>query len=503
MSGTALALILLAVGFCSWLNAYSKAFWYDEIITVILSRLPNSSEIWTALDHSADTNPPLFYFVARMARQLLADDHLGYRLPSIVGLLGTILCLYVVLSKRVDRLSALVGATFILCTPLAGFAAEARPYALMLGCVAAAIVAWQRIETSRIYCVAVAIALAAALSLHYYAILVWPAFVLAEALVWVSRRSFRAGTWIALAAGAAPLFVFSGLLLHLRQYYGSNFWARPAFGQIFFEPSYLFNVLGYWGFSFTLGAIVILVTWSAGKTVISGQRATAEDGALTIEECGLTVALLVLPFIAIVAAKVGGGGMTGRYLLPTVIGGALAVGYLTSKANYAVRALLLGLMLVNYGLSSTSIIRTFVNGSLLESRAAATREVKAILAGYQESGLPIVISSGTQYLPMAYYMPPDQNVGVYALVDPPAAVTFAKTDSVDLALVVLRQYFPLKVEYYRKFATKHREFILISKNGTGFDWWPSRLSHEGHTLTLVSSDGNAQVYKVVLDPQTF
>jgi hypothetical protein len=82
-----LLLILLAAGLCSALHAVAKPFWYDEICTVILCRLPSAPEIWKALDNAADTNPPVFYLAARLSRQLVSDEHLGYRFPSIVGLL--------------------------------------------------------------------------------------------------------------------------------------------------------------------------------------------------------------------------------------------------------------------------------------------------------------------------------------------------------------------------------------------------------------------------------
>ena len=108
-----LMLILLAAGICSALHAYEKPFWYDEICTVIMCRLTNGAAIWSALDHAADTNPPFFYFTARLARLIIADDHLGYRLPSILGLLATLTALYWFLSRRVGRLAALVGAVVI------------------------------------------------------------------------------------------------------------------------------------------------------------------------------------------------------------------------------------------------------------------------------------------------------------------------------------------------------------------------------------------------------
>jgi hypothetical protein len=103
---------------------------------------------------------------------------------------------------------------------------------------------------------------------------------------------------------------------------------------------------------------------------------------------------------------------------------------------------------------------------------------------------------------MAFYRPLDADDELYALTDRDAAVKFAKgkSDSVELALLALRQYFPLHVEDFHNFASRYREFILVS-NGDAFDWWPSRLSHDGDTLSLISEKGNARIYKVSLRPK--
>lgn len=502
-SAALLLLILVTIGFSTTLQAIDRPFWYDEICTVILSRLPNVSEIWKALNNAADTNPPLYYLITRFGRHLIDDDVLGYRLPSILGLLVTVVCIYAVLARRVDRLSAIVGAAFVLGTPLVTYGSEARPYALMIGCVAAAMFAWQRIGDSIVYCLALAVALAAALSLHYYAILVWPAFVLAEAAVWVFSRRFRAGAWIALVAGAIPLIVFADLLVHLRQYYGQNFWARPSLGLIVSAPSYLFNSQNYWAPSFAVGSIVILGYWCLRRPVVISDRCEPRKIALSIEDCVLAVVLLMLPAIAVVAAKLGGGGMTSRYMLPAILGGALAVGYLTSHAAFSVRALLLALILMNYGWASVPDIKKLVQGTLHDRRGAAARDADAILTQYGASGLPVVISAGLQYLPMAYYTAANADRHLYLLADPAAAVKFGATrsDSSDLGLLVLRRYFPLHVEDYGSFASGHREFVLIS-DGSEWDWWPSRLAHDGNGLTLVSADGGTRVYKVSLKNPT-
>jgi hypothetical protein len=462
--------------------------------------LPSASAVWKALGNAADSNPPFFYLILRWTRHLVPDDHLGYRLPSILGLLGTISCIYVILSRRVDQLSAFVGATFVLCTPLASFAYEARPYALMLGCISVATLAWQRADDSKLYFLLLTLALAAAVSVHYYAVLVWPAFVIGEASVWVFKRRFRIGTWVALVVSTLPLLFFAKLLFNLRQYYGQHFWAHISVGQLFLVHDWLFNVGGYWGWTFAVGITAIFLYLGIAETellVWSGQRQPKES-VLPIEEQVLILMLLWLPIIAFVAATVSHGGMKDRYMLPTVLGGALAVGYLTSKVPTLLRTLLLVLLLMTYGLSSVGVVKSALQGSLLEPRAAATSQVRDIVAEYSESGLPIVISSGFRYLPMAYYAPAGATRKLYAVADPRAAVTFTGTDTIDLALLVHRRYFPLQVEEYGNFVSSHREFFLVSEGGD-FDWLPARLSHDGHTVRLLSA-GTTTVYKVTLSP---
>jgi 4-amino-4-deoxy-L-arabinose transferase-like glycosyltransferase len=493
-SNIGVVLILLAVGLCSVLHSIARPFWYDEICTVILCRLPSASEIWKALANAADTNPPVFYLVSRLARKLVSDDHLGYRLPSILGLLATVFCVYVILSKRVGHLSALVGATFVLSTPLAGYGYEARPYALVLGCISGAILAWQRIDDSRLYAVVVAIALGAAVSLHYYAILVWPALLLAETSVWIFRRRFRISAWAALFVGALPLLLFAPLLLKLRQYYGQGFWAKPSMKQIYLAQAWLFPFGPHSGLFFAAGITAIFLYVSITKTARRGESGhqQVEVNVLPIEEQTLTLMLLWLPVLAVVIAKVSHGGMTERYMLPTILGGAMALGYVMEKTPSAGRMLVLILLLINYASSNIEVVRMVLNGSLLEARASATRELKTIVG---QSDLPVVISSGLAYLPMAYYTPTDSDGKLFAIADPHEAATYANTDSVDLALLALQRYFPLRVEDYVGFVSRHKEFLLVA--GGSLEWLPACLVHDGYNLKLVST-GETTVYKVTM-----
>src|SRR6185437_1032614 len=66
-----------------FLRAGQKYFWFDELYTAYLCRLPNFQSTWTAVIHGVDFNPPLFYLVTRGAERLFGEGLLTTRLPEI------------------------------------------------------------------------------------------------------------------------------------------------------------------------------------------------------------------------------------------------------------------------------------------------------------------------------------------------------------------------------------------------------------------------------------
>jgi hypothetical protein len=498
-----LVLILIIVGLQSALSALSQPFWYDEILTAILCRLPSLLAIWGALHNAADTHPPGFFVLAWAAHRLIADDHLALRLPSILGLLLTVCCVYFILSRRLPRLTGLVGAAFVLCTDLTPYSYEARPYALMVGCIAAAVLAWQRVEDSRIYSAGLAISLAAAASLHYYAIFVWPAFIFAELTVWIIHRRFRFAVWVSFVVGASPLVLFAGLLRAMVVAYGQNFWAQPHFKQMYFTYNNLLNVDSHWGVVFAIGitAVALWPNLVGAQTGGSVNDLRKKPSSVPLEEKVLALVLLWLPIIAVTAAMVSHGGLTERHMLPAILGCALTLGYGLENTPGAARLLLLILFLVNYEAFSAPILRDVARGDLLARREAAEHEITALAARLHNPDLPIVIGSELDYLPIAYYTPNELRARVHVLVDPKSAVRYLNTASGDLNLLVIQHYYPLQVDDFDGFVASHREFYLVA--GEDFDWLMPRLVDDGDVLRLVATgeDGESPVYDVGIGPK--
>ena len=117
---TALLVMMLATT-VAWalLNAYEAPVWYDEFFTIYVGRLPTLADIGRSLAHALDTNPPTFVLIGRAFHGLIADEQLAYRLPSLAGFVGVLLCTYAIVAHRTDCISALVSTAFVMCAPFA------------------------------------------------------------------------------------------------------------------------------------------------------------------------------------------------------------------------------------------------------------------------------------------------------------------------------------------------------------------------------------------------
>jgi hypothetical protein len=102
---------------------------------------------------------------------------------------------------------------------------------------------------------------------------------------------------------------------------------------------------------------------------------------------------------------------------------------------------------------------------------------------------------------MAYYGGSDDTVDFVYLADPATALKSIRTDSVDLALLKLAPYLPMRLEEPSSFLAAHPVFLVFSENNL-WDYLPRRLVREGHSVRLLAVDGsdggNHTLYRVEL-----
>lgn len=189
------------------MRAAYRPFWYDELVTWHIARLPNVAAMWAANLSGADNNMLLSHLFVRFSQALFGPGYLATRLPALLGFWIMLLALYIFLRRRLPVPFALIGMVFPMLTFAWPYAFEARAYGIVLSCAGIALVAWQNAvdgRARRISLVALATALAVALACHPFAVLLAVPFGLGEVVRSIERRRIDWPVWLSFAA-AAPL----------------------------------------------------------------------------------------------------------------------------------------------------------------------------------------------------------------------------------------------------------------------------------------------------------
>ncbi len=248
-------------------------------------------------------------------------ETIAYRIPSILAYCATLLCIFLFIKKRRGSTFALICATVSMATVLySNYALEARGYSLMAGCVALAMVCYQRAHRT-VWWIVMGFSLAAAQSIHYYAIFAVFLFGLAELAFLASVRRVRWGVWVALLFGALPLAIFWPLLQNLRTYYRAHFSGHLSLDQTMRSYGWLLDLPPAYGvrIAFTAAAAVLLYG-------CLGAQGTGCD-EIPPHEHVLALGFLTLPSVMYVTLRPAHGGFNPRYLLLTALGFPLAASY--------------------------------------------------------------------------------------------------------------------------------------------------------------------------------
>jgi hypothetical protein len=472
------------------LAAASTPFGYDEILTIIVSRQPGIPAMWSALSRGVDGQPLVYYVVERFVALIVPNEQIAYRLPSIIGLAVALWCVFVFIRRRDGAWLALTCSCVLVLTPLnTEHAVSARPYDLVVACIAIALVCYQRAEKWA-WAVGMALSLTVAEGLHYFALFAFVPFAVAEMAFALRKRVVRGQVWIALACGFGPLAVCWPLLQAMKRTYGPHVWDPPS----------LDTAMHAYGGSGS-AAIVLLLAFAMAATFLRAPLPTSAADDYGHQDL-LAAALLVLPLLGLVATKVAHSGYSGRYFLSTALGVPLAGAYLFRLIGRRRIALFLAGAILIAGIAKKEA--TFWrrrSGHCAEFMNPAN-SIQPLLNSADHENLLIVVSDGLDYLPLAYYAAPALAKRIVAVVDVPKAIVYAHSDGIDRGLALVASCYPLGVYRFGDFASEHPQFLLYSSGPSVWDWWPQRLADDGYSLQVVATAGVSRVYLVTQSQPT-
>jgi 4-amino-4-deoxy-L-arabinose transferase-like glycosyltransferase len=431
----------------------------------------------------------LFYIVEKLFSTLPGNEHLVYRLASILGFACMLACIFTFIKRRFGGpLALLCSSTLLLMPFLRPYAVEARPYSLVAASLAFALVCYQQAPSIG-WMILMAAALTTAETLHYYSIFAFVPFAAAELAVSLRIQRLRRSVWISLAAGFVPLVAFWPLLNGLRHFYGTHLWDPPTL----FATANTYSLLFRTSVPFALGLVACL---AAAAFFLSDPppSVNAENASIdAVRDRWLVIAFLTLPILVFAITKLMHGAYTERYVLPALFGLPLSLAYSLRRLNGKTIALAAVLILV--AIASQEIF--FWQSAIHDTRhfTSPAKPIEGLVARAGFATLPVVVSDGEDYLQLVYYSRDSKRF--LSLSDPPRAIAYIHTDSVDLQLPLLRCCAPVQIYSFQEFGAQHKRFLLYSGGGA-FDWWPARLLDDGDSLQLLAEDQNRRVYLVNL-----
>ncbi|HKI12718.1 MAG TPA: hypothetical protein VKA02_11430 [Candidatus Acidoferrum sp.] len=480
----ALAVLVIYATARNICQALVRPLWYDEICTLLIAQQKHISMLWQAVAHGADSHPLPFYLLERAATTFIRNENLAYRGVSILGFAATLLCLFVAVRTRKGPAMALVCAAIPSATILFDMlAVEARGYSLLVACIAFAFVCYQRVPARR-WVILLGLSLVLAESFHYFAVFAFLPFFLAEAAHYGLTRQLRRGVWIALLCGFVPLALFWPALSAVQKSMGPHFWAKPTLELALGSYSWFFltpqSEPGLY-LAAIAGVAVLFTMLAAVRKSSRGERLAGAP----VHELTLVLGLLSLPLVGFAIAALAHGAMTAKYMVPSILGFPLALGFtLPTLRRWSfllpvVSAALLLFMLVPQERQFWSAY----NGRFVSPAAFVEEFVTA--GGHAD--LPVIASDAHDFLQLQHYCDPAWRKRFVSVLDPTKAVVYAGNDTADKELAILRQYTNLPIYDFQPFLAEHPAFLVYSGGGgLGGDWWPRRLKNDGFKLQIVS-----------------
>jgi Dolichyl-phosphate-mannose-protein mannosyltransferase len=234
-AGSFLAAAILAAFYLatSIYIASHRVFWFDELFTIHIARLPDVRTIWTALSHGADSLPPTYYMLVRVFGDLFGNSEVAARLPSALALAAGLLLIFDCARRLTDGLHGLIALSVATCSFLPYYGYEARSYALYFMLSALALWVWFCTRDDKKWsAIFFGLVLCLGVTMHYYFVL-----CLAPFLIWEILRGKRgqlaSPKLIAGVVGAiVPAALLSPVILSFSHKFATGFWNRPSLGEL-------------------------------------------------------------------------------------------------------------------------------------------------------------------------------------------------------------------------------------------------------------------------------
>ena len=477
----------------------ARPFWFDEIFTWSIAHPGGSSSIIDQLRHQVDQQPPPFFWLTRLAFLFTSNEHIAARLPGVFGFWLMTVCVFRFVQRRGGVLLGSLAVGVILNTLAVRHFVEARPYGLVLGFSALALVSWQAASEPdrRLWSLAgIAVGIAGCVSSSYYGVLVVVPVALAELVRTATRRHLTSRAvdirvWLALALGAATAIPWVPLALSGVSSLSGKNWATP----------HRFSFVG--AYTELLSPLSLLILASAIligiHTAVSAPWASRPATTMHFSwpEMAAVVTFALIPLIGLIVALVWINAYNARYVLVGVVGVGILLAIVAWNAVRGSPLVLLCLLVAAVFGAAANGARQFYYGG---SRQPANSFALADVVSGQPASLPIVVDDPLACLEMMHYGQPEFTRRLVFLVDPPNQAQYAEVPYEGATwLTMARMWSGVRAESLAPFLQQNSRFLLADEDSIHAFVLRLMIVRKA-TIRLVAVSGGLKVYLVTIDP---
>jgi len=435
-------------------------------------------------------DPLLYPLLSHSVMKAFGATEFALRLPALLGFLLMQVCLFFFVRRLAGERAGVVAAAFPALTATLFYSAEGRPYGLMLGLYALALLSWQAATQEggnrrRGWAlVGLATAIAATINAHYFGILLLVPLCAAEGVRSLQRRQTDLPVVAAIYVGMAG-FAATWPFLKAASGFHKNYYNAGSVGLHDITRAYRSIFVDYTQMSMPaqhlwmvlLVAFAAALVWGCARQIIGRGR---RELRIPAAEWVLLLTLAALPFCGFMLARFVTHSIEVRYVLGAVvaISAMLAVAispWLRRDGVFAAVMVALGVAIVGAGAA-----RIHAQQHKTEARLASLvlpAEVKATLDANPDGRL-YMQDMGAFEEDRYYEADADVRARMTLVYSRAEEMRWNRHDTMALTAMHIARFTGLPVVSYEDLRAQPGEHLFVLYH-TGWDWTDQAFAEDG------------------------
>lgn len=470
--------------------SHNKLLWLDELITLHIAKLGSAAAIWNALAQAADPNPPLTHLAVLASLRIFGEHEFALRLPAILGYWIGLLSLFLFLRRRLPVAWAIAGTILSMSNAAFDYSYESRSYGIFYGMAMLALLCWSRVvdpalssRKRRLALCGMTLALATGLCANYFAVLAFFPIAGGELIRTLSLsslsnsfretpwwRSLDLRIWIALLIAATPLLVFRPLIQRSIAQFAPHAWNKVSLDQVFDSYTGMVEVILFPVVALLVLAIAIVLLsrlcshcrstlrplWLAN---LADHHANRSFFLLPPHEAAATLLLMLYPFLGYLVARIHGGMLSPRFVIPVCLG-------------FAITGILAGYRIFGHlpyaGAIAVTLCCAVFLGRIWAVGEAYSQQKRCFYQVLQRIPVsthqPLVVADPLMALTLAHYAPPPIASRIVFPIDFPAIRLYRGEDSPEENLWAGRSLYHLAIVPLADFQHAAADYLILASD---------------------------------------